>query len=68
MFTGLIEEVGTVRSVAVDGEEALLLVEEDRPDLIILPGSKNTIDDLQYLKDAGMDRAINRCRGSSRLC
>jgi adenosylcobyric acid synthase len=33
-----------------------------RPDLIILPGSKNTIDDLQYLKDAGMDRAINRCR------
>ncbi len=28
------------------------------PDLIILPGSKNTIDDLIYLKQQGMDKAI----------
>jgi riboflavin synthase len=27
MFTGLIEEVGTVRSVAVDGERARLVIE-----------------------------------------
>jgi adenosylcobyric acid synthase len=28
------------------------------PDLIILPGSKNTIDDLIYLKQQGMEKAI----------
>ena len=27
MFTGLIEEVGTVRSVAVDGERARLVID-----------------------------------------
>ena len=28
------------------------------PDLIILPGSKNTLDDLQFLKDNGLAQAI----------
>lgn len=31
------------------------------PDLIILPGSKNTIDDLQALKDNGLADALIRC-------
>ncbi|MGX9134580.1 cobyric acid synthase [Rummeliibacillus sp. JY-2-4R] len=30
------------------------------PDLLILPGTKNTIDDLQWLKDQGFELAINR--------
>lgn len=30
------------------------------PDLIIIPGSKNTIEDLLYLKSIGMDEAIIR--------
>ncbi|SDZ76370.1 adenosylcobyric acid synthase [Thalassobacillus cyri] len=29
-----------------------------QPDAIILPGSKNTIEDLVYLKDRGLDQAI----------
>jgi len=33
-----------------------------RPDLIVLPGSKNTIDDLKYIKKAGMKQAIEQCR------
>ena len=28
------------------------------PDLIVLPGSKNTLDDLRFMKDCGLDRAI----------
>ncbi len=38
-----------------------------RPDLILLPGSKNTIDDLQYLKDSGMDRAITKCKSQGTM-
>lgn len=36
------------------------------PDIIILPGSKNTIHDMQALKEVGMDRKILKCheRGS----
>ncbi|MEK8127015.1 cobyric acid synthase [Paenibacillus filicis] len=29
-----------------------------RPDAVILPGSKNTVDDLIYLRQAGLDREI----------
>lgn len=29
-----------------------------QPDLIILPGSKNTIEDLRFLKSQGLDRAV----------
>lgn len=28
------------------------------PDLLILPGSKNTLEDLMFLKDSGLDQAI----------
>ena len=31
------------------------------PDLIILPGSKNSVDDLQHLKNHGLSREIQRC-------
>jgi adenosylcobyric acid synthase len=31
------------------------------PDLIILPGSKNSLDDLQHLKDHGLGKEIQRC-------
>ncbi|NOU95695.1 cobyric acid synthase [Paenibacillus sp. LMG 31456] len=29
-----------------------------RPDAIIIPGSKNTVDDLLFLKETGLDRAL----------
>ncbi|MFJ7940671.1 cobyric acid synthase [Peribacillus sp. NPDC096622] len=32
------------------------------PDLLILPGTKNTMEDLAWLKRIGMDRAINELR------
>ncbi len=31
------------------------------PDLIILPGSKNSVDDLQHLKTHGLSQEIRRC-------
>jgi len=31
------------------------------PDLIILPGSKNTLGDLEFLKQEGLDDAISEC-------
>lgn len=37
------------------------------PDLIILPGSKNTIDDLIYLKQQGMEKAILNCHTKGSL-
>ena len=37
------------------------------PDLIILPGSKNTIDDLIYLKQQGMEKAILNCHQKGSL-
>ncbi len=32
-----------------------------RPDLVILPGTKATVDDLDWLQDRGLDRAIASC-------
>lgn len=32
-----------------------------RPDLVILPGSKNTIEDMIYLVESGLDQEIHRC-------
>ena len=37
------------------------------PDLIILPGSKNTIDDLVFLKQQGMKKAILSCHKEGSL-
>ena len=37
------------------------------PDLIILPGSKNTIDDLIHLKQQGMEKAILSCHKKGSL-
>ena len=37
------------------------------PDLIILPGSKNTIDDLIYLRQQGMENAILSCHNKGSL-
>lgn len=34
--------------------------ELDNPDLIILPGSKNTIDDMAWLRRSGMEQAIRQ--------
>ena len=31
------------------------------PDLIVIPGSKNTIDDMDYLKSKGLNEAIRNC-------
>lgn len=33
------------------------------PDLVVLPGSKATVDDLQWLRGRGIDRSIERCQG-----
>src|SRR5207237_6320198 len=33
------------------------------PDLVILPGSKSTVSDLDWLRGRGLDRAIERCDG-----
>lgn len=35
-----------------------------RPDAVIIPGTKNTIDDLCVLKDSGIDRRIHEMAGS----
>ncbi|MDA8333692.1 MAG: cobyric acid synthase [Peptococcaceae bacterium] len=35
-----------------------------RPDLVIIPGSKNTIDDLVVLKDSGLAQAVVRLAGA----
>ena len=37
------------------------------PDLIIFPGSKNTIDDLIYLKEQGMIEKVMKCHGEGSL-
>lgn len=31
-----------------------------KPDLIILPGTKNTLEDCQFMKELGLDRAVRR--------
>lgn len=36
------------------------LKELGEPDLLIIPGTKNTIDDLQWLKDEGFEQAIHK--------
>ncbi len=38
-----------------------------QPDLIILPGTKNTLDDLVFLKDQGLDSAIRQCHQNGTL-
>ena len=35
--------------------------EIDSPDVIIIPGSKNTISDLQYLRSLGIYKKIKKC-------
>lgn len=37
------------------------------PDLIIIPGTKNTLDDMQFLKDQELDRSILHCHGEGTL-
>ncbi|SDC33772.1 MULTISPECIES: cobyric acid synthase [unclassified Candidatus Frackibacter] len=51
-FTPLEEELKTSVRYVKKGEPL------GRPDAIIIPGSKNTIEDLEYLKDAGYDEEI----------
>ncbi len=31
------------------------------PDLILLPGTKNTIDDLRWLRESGLEAAVKKC-------
>lgn len=31
------------------------------PDLIILPGTKNTMEDLQWMRESGMEAAVKKC-------
>ncbi|MGE7878144.1 cobyric acid synthase [Peribacillus muralis] len=38
------------------------ILELGRPDLLILPGTKNTIEDLKWMKGAGFDGAIKELR------
>ncbi|QPJ65621.1 MAG: cobyric acid synthase [Candidatus Nitrohelix vancouverensis] len=38
-----------------------------RPDLIIIPGSKSTIDDLNYMKQAGMESALKKALDAGAL-
>ena len=41
--------------------------EMGRPDLVVLPGTKTTIPDLAWMKERGLDRAVQtlRCNGSA---
>ena len=34
-----------------------------KPDLIFLPGTKNTMDDLVWMRESGMETAVLRCSG-----
>lgn len=49
----------SLRFVEIDGELG-------RPDIIVIPGTKNTVHDLQAIYKAGMDKKIKKCheRGS----
>lgn len=42
-------------------ERAEQLERIGRPDLLILPGSKNTMQDLKHLRESGMEAAILQC-------
>lgn len=53
-FDALAAEAGVAVRYVREGEPL------GRPDLVILPGSKNTTEDLLYLKQQGYDRAILR--------
>lgn len=37
------------------------------PDLVILPGTKNTMDDLRWLRASGMEAAIKKAHGSGSI-
>lgn len=39
-------------------------VPDDRPDLLIIPGSKSTISDLNWIKNKGFDNYIHSIKGS----
>lgn len=41
--------------------------EFDNPDLVIIPGSKNTIDDLLFLRDSGLEKKLLEYRKSGRI-
>jgi adenosylcobyric acid synthase len=50
-----LEEIPGVKIRYVDAPDSL-----GSPDLIVIPGSKNTIDDLFFLRNSGLENAINR--------
>lgn len=41
--------------------------ELQNPDMVILPGTKNTMDDLQWLRESGMEAAILKLAGNGRV-
>ncbi|NDY55762.1 cobyric acid synthase [Desulfovibrio sulfodismutans] len=58
----LVEPDTAVRLVRAPGEVA----PGRRPDALILPGSKNTLADLAWLRTVGLDREIAACAASGR--
>jgi len=38
-----------------------------KPDAVILPGTKNTIRDIRWLRESGLEAAVLRCMGSGSL-
>jgi cobyric acid synthase CobQ/L-threonine-O-3-phosphate decarboxylase len=58
----LVEPDTAVRMVRAPGEVA----GGRRPDALILPGSKNTLADLAWLRTVGLDREIAACAASGR--
>lgn len=57
-----------VDPLRIDPSVALRWVDDPRligqPDLLIVPGSKSTIDDLRWLRNRGLDRAIAAVTGT----
>lgn len=37
------------------------------PDMIILPGTKNTMDDLKWLRQSGMEAAVKKCAAAGKV-
>ena len=51
--------------LAADGGEGIRLAQELQPDLILLPGTKSTIEDLRWLRQSGLEAAIQEAIAAS---
>ena len=52
---------------AYDGEEAMNLAKNIKPDMILLPGTKSTISDLKWLRQSGLEAAVQKAAAAGTL-